>query len=228
MKALLLLLLALPAPAMVDSICHPYPVDPAPEPSALVPKCHATGDTLYFDGVVDLYSLYEIKNHPNLKVLELNSGGGALRDIYEFVDIIRSRGIRTNVRRGARCASACTLLFMAGAERTAHPSAQFMFHGVRNGRGNFDEYIDGLCKSEGPAACERELARVGADFYGSTVQLFEAYVSLGASRELWTRYQSHEDDLDWYRKANFFKKKDWEMTAAEAQRLGVVQRLVGD
>ncbi|MBI3549205.1 MAG: hypothetical protein HY078_09215 [Elusimicrobia bacterium] len=229
----LLALLLLPAPVAaedhpLDSNCYRYAVDPPAEPH-FDPKCRVIGETMYIDGEIGDFMWWELRTfYPQVRRLELNSGGGIPGELAEMVAYVRARGMTTNVRKGARCMSACTLLYMAGTRRTAHRSAKFMFHGFNNQRTDFDAVYREICARDGEAACRANLEARVKDSVARTTALFERYVQLGASPELWLRYQAYDEDPDWFKHANFFKKKDWVMYAPEAAALGVVQEIVED
>lgn len=63
---------------------------------------------------------------PNAQNLLLNSHGGRILEALAMADQIKAR--RLNTRVVENCESACTLLFLAGAERSASPLAQIGFH----------------------------------------------------------------------------------------------------
>ncbi len=66
--------------------------------------------------------------------IRLDSPGGDIDAALEMADALKSASahipVRTTVGPKARCLSACTVVFAAGAERSAHASARFLFHGV--------------------------------------------------------------------------------------------------
>ena len=67
-------------------------------------------------------------------VISLNSPGGLVEYGYEVIAEIRrmsrSHTVDTMVESGRTCASMCVPIFLAGADRVAHPAAKFMFHEV--------------------------------------------------------------------------------------------------
>ena len=63
---------------------------------------------------------------PNARRLTLNSHGGRILEALGMVDQIKAR--RLNTRVIENCESACTLLFLAGVERSASPLAMIGFH----------------------------------------------------------------------------------------------------
>lgn len=209
-----------------DSICYSYAIDPVPNPSIPVPKCRVIGTTMYIDGVIspDHY-LFELKTmYPEVDTLQLNSDGGPILNIYDLTDYIRGRGMRTHVRKGATCSSACTMVYMAGTRRTAHPEARFMFHGVNAGGRPVD--MKSLCESVGIDQCGKRLLEIVDDHNASTRKMFAKYVEYGASPSLWTDYQRFPEDEKWWEHGNFTRKIDWRMRPAEAAKYDIVQEIL--
>ena len=68
----------------------------------------------------------KLDSAPNATRLTLNSHGGRILEALAMVDLIKARKLDTNVVQN--CESACTLLFLAGAERTASTLAEIGFH----------------------------------------------------------------------------------------------------
>lgn len=67
-----------------------------------------------------------LKAAPQVKVVHLNSDGGRLGEAEKLYHTIRKQGLSTYTSR--RCASACTMAFMAGRERWLHPNGRLGFH----------------------------------------------------------------------------------------------------
>lgn len=65
--------------------------------------------------------------HPDLTRVVLDSHGGRVYAARAMAGLIRDRGMHTQVRD--ICASACTLLFIAGARRSLAPGGRLGFHG---------------------------------------------------------------------------------------------------
>lgn len=63
---------------------------------------------------------------PTIRVIHLNSGGGRVVAARQLYTLIKEAGLNTYTRWG--CASACTLAYVAGKERTMHVDAQLGFH----------------------------------------------------------------------------------------------------
>ena len=62
----------------------------------------------------------------NLRTVVLDSPGGRLYEASEIAHAVKSRGLLT--RATGDCASACTLVFIAGAQRSLMPPARLGFH----------------------------------------------------------------------------------------------------
>lgn len=67
---------------------------------------------------------------PTVSTVVLNSEGGWIREGQLLAGVIRRRGLNTYVE--GYCASACTIAFLAGAERAAAPNALIGFHASRS------------------------------------------------------------------------------------------------
>lgn len=63
---------------------------------------------------------------PDMRLVALDSDGGRIFEALRMAELIRARGLDTRVEQ--HCASACTLLLLAGKERSAHRFAQIGFH----------------------------------------------------------------------------------------------------
>lgn len=67
-----------------------------------------------------------IRDTPRAKTVLLQSDGGRIYEALRMAAVMRARGLDTRVDR--HCASACTLLLLAGKDRSAHRFAQIGFH----------------------------------------------------------------------------------------------------
>jgi hypothetical protein len=79
-----------------------------------------------------------------LRVLELNSPGGRLREADRMATLLRERA--PQVRVTGPCESACTLLFMAGSPRRMMDGGRLGFH--RASAGSFNPVLDELANRE--------------------------------------------------------------------------------
>jgi ATP-dependent protease ClpP protease subunit len=66
---------------------------------------------------------------PAVTTVVLSSNGGWVSEAESLANVIRKRGLNTYVE--GHCASACTIVFLAGKEREAAASAKIGFHSGR-------------------------------------------------------------------------------------------------
>ena len=102
------------------------------------------------DITLDSDRLFErvVRDNPALTVVQLESYGGYVDEAMRMALLIRARGLDTVSMR--RCASACTLMFVAGHNRYLGPDARFQFH--RAG-------YEGMPKTRRLEVLDQELAR---------------------------------------------------------------------
>ena len=67
--------------------------------------------------------------HPEIETLELSSTGGDLFAALDMASVLIDFGINTFVQ--SECSSACTLVFLAGSDRTLAPGGRLGFHSGR-------------------------------------------------------------------------------------------------
>lgn len=103
-----------------------------------------------------------------VKTLLLNSPGGALEDAMAMAKLVRERGIATEVRDGALCASSCPLLFAGGKSRIAGEKAAIGVHQFY-------------------AAVSSDVAReqVMADAQATTARISRHLANMGVDPALW-------------------------------------------
>jgi len=70
-----------------------------------------------------------LESHPDVRTLHLTSPGGRANEALRLASLVRERRLRVIV--DSYCASACTLTFLAGAERLIRPEAKLGFHSAR-------------------------------------------------------------------------------------------------
>ena len=81
------------------------------------------------DGIIlsDVEVLNDLLNaNDQVQLLKLSSSGGEVEAAYEIVDIVIERQLDTHVIDF--CESACTLILLAGMNRTAEQNAKIGFH----------------------------------------------------------------------------------------------------
>jgi len=85
--------------------------------------------------------------HPEIEVLELNAKGGIVTAALDMAAVLVDYKIDTIVT--GRCISACTLVFLAGANRTLEKGARLGFHSARWSRQDIKEYYEKARESRG-------------------------------------------------------------------------------
>lgn len=75
-----------------------------------------------------------VKDAPGLRRVVLESPGGRLYEADRISTVVRARGLQ--VRAKADCASACTLVFIAGGQRSLARQARLGFHRASSGSMN--------------------------------------------------------------------------------------------
>ncbi|MBL8576598.1 MAG: hypothetical protein JNK47_05185 [Mesorhizobium sp.] len=92
-----------------------------------------SGGVLAAEGSIDIGSAARLAAELEargkyVRVVSLNSPGGALEDAIAMAKLIRGKGISTEVEGGALCASSCPLVLAGGLERTVAPKAAVGVH----------------------------------------------------------------------------------------------------
>jgi hypothetical protein len=103
-----------------------------------------------YDGIAyaDARELRQIlRDHPEVTTLELNSDGGVPPAALEMAVAVTDFGLNTVVTE--RCESACTLVFLAGENRTLARGARLGFHSSSWGRDGMKEYYEETRESSG-------------------------------------------------------------------------------
>jgi ATP-dependent protease ClpP protease subunit len=102
--------------------------DPIGTPAVI--ETSASGDEITFDGNITSGVSANLRQvldaAPKARKLLLKSRGGRILEALAMVDLIKARRLDTRVVQN--CESACTLLFLAGVERSASPLAAIGFH----------------------------------------------------------------------------------------------------
>jgi hypothetical protein len=103
-----------------------------------------------------------------VRIVSLNSPGGALDDAMAMAKLVRSKGIATEIADGAICASSCPLFFAGGLTRTAGPKAAVGVHQF-------------YAASETPTAP----AQAMADAQATTARISRHLIDMGIDPALW-------------------------------------------
>lgn len=103
-------------------------------PSEFTVHVSADHRTLEFSGPIVIGVTERVRAvldaHPGITTVRLTSPGGRVVEARDLADIIRARGL-TTVADG-NCASACTVIFMAGRDRLLAPAGSIGFHRYRS------------------------------------------------------------------------------------------------
>jgi hypothetical protein len=90
----------------------------------------SSGKTLELKGALSSGAADQLEevlaSAPNAQLVVLDSDGGRIFEALRMAELIRARGLDTRVEQ--HCASACTLILLAGKDRSAHRFAQIGFH----------------------------------------------------------------------------------------------------
>lgn len=185
----------------------------------LIPKIH--GDTLVIEGKIDshIYDFFsfEYRKVKSLKKVSLNSFGGSTSWGLLIGEKIQELGLGTHIEEGNFCASACLFLFGSGAKRTAHESVWLGVHGARISgsmiiefQNNCFDIIDSttFMLNEKKPACPDFLDRWYELSFNATEEGFDLIENAGVSSKLRTDYYAMDDDPEWFKFSNIFKKPD--------------------
>lgn len=215
--------------------CTSQPTSPAGEPCWRRSKNIVIGDTLYIEGRIDsmIYDLFKSEGlEHKIKRIELNSYGGDAGDFtYMAAEIIRKHGMITSVRKGARCASSCTLLYQAGVRRVAHLSSWFGYHGTGNPSGEMDYLFNclGYGPAEGKLGSSEACALLKDAWYKAcmdgTIALFGELVRYDAKSNLLTTYLQQPADENWLENRNILAIQNWVLSAKDSMAFNIVQFL---
>lgn len=113
-------------PATIETARLAANYDPLGAPA----KLSVAGSTLILEGPIaqgtaDLVS-EQLSADPGIDRITLNSIGGRMRDAEQIARLIRDRGMSTEAVN--ECASACTLILLAGERRAAAIGSRIGFH----------------------------------------------------------------------------------------------------
>jgi hypothetical protein len=78
--------------------------------------------------------------HPEIELLELHAKGGFVRPALDMAAVLVDYEIDTVVK--GRCASACTLVFLAGANRNLEKGGRLGFHSSSWSREDLKDYYE--------------------------------------------------------------------------------------
>ena len=130
---------------MSDQYHHLYgpPALPFVDPAIIQLPRSSDGTEITISGAINLkqYNAFrDITNVEKLRRVTLNSTGGNIFAARGFHRLIIERGLDTHVTTD--CFSACTIVFIAGKNRTAAPSARFGFHAYAYHHNHTGQQVD--------------------------------------------------------------------------------------
>lgn len=163
---------------------EPLPADPrrfvTGDPESLRSPMRFTlgsGGILSAEGAIDGGSADRLKEELNLrgeyvKIVSLNSPGGALEEAIAMAQEIRERKLVTEVVDGALCASSCPLVFAGGEQRLA---------GSQSAIGVHQFFAAGSPSAPGPA----DPARALSDAQITTARISRHLTEMGVDPAIW-------------------------------------------
>ncbi|WP_442581253.1 hypothetical protein ACSBOB_04425 [Mesorhizobium sp. ASY16-5R] len=119
-------------------------------------------------GTADRFAAEMSERGEYVKLVSLNSPGGALDDAMAMARLIRERGLDTEVGDGALCASSCPLLMAGGRHRAAGEKAAIGVH-----------------QFYAATAIESAPAQIMADAQATTARISRHLASMDVDPALW-------------------------------------------
>lgn len=120
-------------PQRVDA-SEAFPLTERDTPEQVTLSVSADGTTLDFSGPIVFGVKQRVREvldaHPAITTLRLASPGGRVVEARDLSEIVRARGLSTIA--DGNCASACTVVFMAGRDRVITPASTLGFHRYRS------------------------------------------------------------------------------------------------
>lgn len=142
--------------AMLRTEARPLPQRIPPPPQfdlVLSPDA----EVLVFSGIVDFGLTRALErmlaDHPTVRRLVLDSDGGYIAEARGAVRVLRAHAIATHVE--THCASACALIFAAGAARSLGAEARLGLHGYALLHGHGFGLIDPVAEMQRDLAIYR-------------------------------------------------------------------------
>lgn len=90
------------------------------------------GQTMVLDGSLGMNAAADVRRvldaHPQVRAIVMEGPGGRMGPAYEIFQLIRDRRLNTRVER--ECDSACTVMFLGGAERSLGFYGRLGFHQI--------------------------------------------------------------------------------------------------
>ncbi|HGG03823.1 MAG TPA: hypothetical protein ENK28_00040 [Aliiroseovarius sp.] len=141
----------------LDRLAQDVPLTPTPAPENGL-RLIATKVALDGDIGFPMFTALEqaLLDNPELERVVLNSNGGRIFAARAIAQLVRDRGLTTEVT--ATCSSACTLIFLAGDQRILGPDARLGFHGYSQ-----NVYVQSVAPDDEEAKDRATLLATGID-----------------------------------------------------------------
>ena len=167
------------------------------------------GTRLVFDGSVEGEDGYDgiddpdaielrtfLFENPEIEVLELSAEGGIVTAALDMAAVVVDYEINTVVT--GRCESACTLVFLAGANRTLEKGGRLGFHSASWSRENLKDFYEQMQQSRGWADEFAFASWVYEESIRDFNKKLEYMVSRGVNVEFIIRAAYVNNDDIWY------------------------------
>lgn len=194
------------------------------------------GKTLHIKGTIDGH-IYEYlsREEKNIKaqvdVIELNSLGGDAEYGLLIAKKIASYKKKTLIEKGHFCASACVVIYAAGAQREMEEGGRLGIHGARLGPRFYQTYRENCFVELDNGKeqfmffkkdCQATINRGYDAALKMTNEFFDFMEQAGVSPELRKDYYASADHPAWAASGNVLRKPDWLLDRAEALKWNLV------
>ena len=194
------------------------------------------GRTLYIKGTIDshiydFFSYEEKRIREQVETIELNSLGGSAEMSLLIAQKIASLKKNTKLSKGSYCASACVVIFSAGAKREMDEDTWLGIHAARLDKSLYIRFmnhcfikVDGDEQQFTPKQknCQEMIDHGYNISVKMTHDTFDLMEQHGVSPGLRKAYFDKADDPAWPATANVVKKPDWILSKSEALKWSLV------
>ena len=185
-------------------------------------RIRVEGNSLIFDGFVEHEdgddSINEadtaqfhtfLKAYPEIREVVLRSSGGIVSDAIDIAVIVADYGLDTRVE--SYCLSACTLIFIAGEQRTLGPGGRLGFHSGSWARDSIKEFYMSSREVHG-----------WIDEFAFAAWVYEE--GIRDMNKILAFFAAHKVDLNFIVRATFVHSDDmWYPTRDELHRYGIIE-----
>lgn len=180
-------------------------------PAAAGPRFAIEGTRLIFDGTVvpgpatdspaitdlDLLTFDTLlRNHPEVSTVVVSGPGGQLEPSFRIAELIIAAG-KATVARG-ECASACVVLFLAGAARSLEPGARIGLHRFWTAKAEQRAFFLQNRQAQGWHDMFDYVVWVHEDAQTQTVRTLDFMVDRGVTVDFALQAFSHPAEAMWY------------------------------